>query len=48
MLSDGRTLLFDNPAAALAPGVAIVLTAASVNVVGDWIAEALADRGTRA
>jgi peptide/nickel transport system permease protein len=45
MLSDSRTLLFQNPASALAPGIALVLTAASVNVVGDWVYERLADRG---
>ena len=41
MLSDSRTLLFDVPAAALAPGIAIVVTAASVNVIGDWLYERL-------
>lgn len=45
MLSDSRTLLFDVPAAALAPGIAIVVTAASVNVIGDWLYEKLSDRG---
>jgi peptide/nickel transport system permease protein len=45
MLSDSRTLLFDVPAAALAPGIAIVVTAASVNVIGDWLYEWLSDRG---
>jgi peptide/nickel transport system permease protein len=45
MLSEGRNLIFDNPAAAIAPGVAIIITAASVNVLGDWIAERLSDRG---
>jgi peptide/nickel transport system permease protein len=45
MLADSRTLLFDVPLAALAPGIAIVATAASVNVVGDWLYERLADRG---
>jgi peptide/nickel transport system permease protein len=45
MLSDSRTLLFDVPAAALAPGIAIVATAASVNVIGDWLYEWLSDRG---
>jgi peptide/nickel transport system permease protein len=45
MLSESRTLLFDNPAAALAPGVMIVLTAASVNLIGDWFYERLSDRG---
>jgi peptide/nickel transport system permease protein len=45
MLSDSRTLLFDVPAAAIAPGIAIVATAASVNVIGDWLYEKLSDRG---
>jgi peptide/nickel transport system permease protein len=45
MLSESRLLLFDNPAAALAPGIAIVITAASVNVIGDWLFERLSDRG---
>jgi peptide/nickel transport system permease protein len=45
MLSDSRTLLFDNPASALAPGLALVAMAASVNVIGDWIYEWLSDRG---
>jgi peptide/nickel transport system permease protein len=45
MLSDSRTLLFDVPWAALAPGIAIVVTAASVNVIGDWLYERLSDRG---
>lgn len=45
MLSDSRTLLFDNPWAALGPGIALVLTAASVNVVGDWLFERLSARG---
>ncbi|MDR3361007.1 MAG: ABC transporter permease [Bifidobacteriaceae bacterium] len=38
-LSDARTLMFSNPGAALAPGVAIILTAVALNLVGDWIAE---------
>ena len=45
MLADSRTLLFDVPTAALAPGIAIVLTAASVNVIGDWLYERLSERG---
>lgn len=45
MLNESRTLLFDNPMAALAPGAMILATAASMNVVGDWIFERLADRG---
>jgi peptide/nickel transport system permease protein len=45
MLADSRTLLFANPATALAPGIALVLTAASVNIIGDWLFERLSDRG---
>ncbi len=45
MLADSRTLLFDNPAAALAPGVMLVLTAACMNLIGDWCYEWLSDRG---
>lgn len=45
MLSESRTLLFDNPAAAIAPGVAIALTAVSVSVLGDWLSERFSERG---
>jgi peptide/nickel transport system permease protein len=45
MLSDSRTLLFDNEWTALGPGIALVATAASVNVVGDWLFERLSERG---
>jgi peptide/nickel transport system permease protein len=37
MLYENRNLLFTNPAAAIAPGLAIVLTAASMNLFGDWL-----------
>jgi peptide/nickel transport system permease protein len=47
MLSDSRTLLFDNAWTALGPGIALVLTAASVNVMGDWLFERLSERGLR-
>lgn len=43
-LSDGQQLLTSNPAAALAPGIMIVLTAVAVNVVGDWLGERLTAR----
>ena len=41
-LSDGREMLFTNPAAILAPGLAIIITATAVNIVGNYLAE----RGT--
>lgn len=45
MLSDNLPLIQDNPLAALAPGIALVLTAVAMNLVGDWAYEQLADRG---
>jgi peptide/nickel transport system permease protein len=45
MLADGRTHLFDDPAIALAPAFMLVLTAASMNLVGDWLFEKLSERG---
>jgi peptide/nickel transport system permease protein len=45
MLADNRELVTVNPAAAIAPGVAIVIAAASVNLLGDYVHERLSDRG---
>jgi peptide/nickel transport system permease protein len=45
MLSENRALMFGNPVAALAPGVAIVLVATIMNLLGDFAYEVLADRG---
>lgn len=45
MLSESRTLLFDNPVAAIAPGAMIILTAAAMNLIGDWTYETLSARG---
>jgi peptide/nickel transport system permease protein len=45
MLADGRTLLEENPLVALAPGLMLVLTAATVNILGDRLYELLSDRG---
>ncbi|NUQ91201.1 MAG: ABC transporter permease [Hamadaea sp.] len=47
MLSESQPLLFDNPIAALAPGLMLVLTATSMNLIGDWLYERLSNRGTR-
>jgi peptide/nickel transport system permease protein len=38
-LADSRSLLFENPAAALSPGFAVILTSVSINIVGTWLAE---------
>jgi peptide/nickel transport system permease protein len=45
MLSDSRALVFQNPWAAIGPGGALVLTAISMNLAGDWLYEILSDRG---
>lgn len=47
MLTDNRGQLFVNPWAATAPGLAIILTAAAVNVLGDWVHRRLDDAGLR-
>jgi len=43
-LSDGQSILAANPAAVIAPGVMIVLTATAINIVGDWLFELLTGR----
>jgi peptide/nickel transport system permease protein len=45
MLAENRTLLFDNPAAAVAPGAMIIVCATAMNLIGDWLYERLAGRG---
>jgi peptide/nickel transport system permease protein len=40
-LSDGQSILAANPAAILAPGILIVLTATAINVLGDWVFDRL-------
>lgn len=35
-LADGRLLMFTNPAAAVVPGVLIIVAATAVNLAGDW------------
>jgi peptide/nickel transport system permease protein len=37
MLFENRNILFSNPMALLLPAATIVLTAASINVIGDWL-----------
>lgn len=46
MLSQNEALLFTNPLATIAPGVMIVLTAISMNLIGDWLYEHLASQGS--
>jgi len=47
-LTDGRSLLLANPAAALAPALAIVIVACAVNLLGDAVAARSMSRGGRA
>ncbi len=44
MLFENRTILLTNPMAALLPAAAIVITAASINIIGDWTYERMAAR----
>ncbi len=44
IIQDGQTLLYSRPAVALAPGIAIVLTVLSLNVLGDSLRDALDPR----
>lgn len=39
MLYENRAILFTNPAGLLLPGMMIILTAVSVNLIGDWLSE---------
>jgi peptide/nickel transport system permease protein len=44
MLFENRTLLLTNPLAAILPATAIVVTAGSINIIGDWIYERMSNR----
>jgi peptide/nickel transport system permease protein len=44
MLFENRTILFTNPMAALLPAACIVITAGSINIIGDWVYERMAAR----
>jgi peptide/nickel transport system permease protein len=44
MLFENRNILFVNPMAALLPAGAIVITAGSINIIGDWIYERMSGR----
>jgi peptide/nickel transport system permease protein len=39
MLFENRNILFSNPVALLLPATMIILTAVSMNLIGDWLAE---------
>jgi peptide/nickel transport system permease protein len=45
MLFAAVSTFFQNPWTAIAPALMIMLTALSVNLIGDWIFEVLSDRG---
>lgn len=42
MLFENRTILFTNPVALLLPAAMVILTAVSMNLIGDWLFERLA------
>ena len=41
MLFENRNILFNNPTALLLPATTIILTAVSMNLIGDWLFERL-------
>ena len=41
MLFENRTILFTNPVALLLPAAMVILTAVSMNLIGDWLFERL-------
>jgi peptide/nickel transport system permease protein len=45
MISDSRDQIFDYPVVVIGPALMLVVTAAAVNLIGDWLYERLADRG---
>jgi len=45
MIADSREQIFEQPIVVLAPATALVITAAAVNLIGDWLYERLSDRG---
>jgi peptide/nickel transport system permease protein len=45
MLYENRDVLYTNPAASLVPAAMIVILAASVNLIGDWMYERFSHRG---
>jgi peptide/nickel transport system permease protein len=45
MLAENQPLLFTNPVASIAPGLAIVLTATTTNLIGDRVYEIISSRG---
>jgi peptide/nickel transport system permease protein len=42
MLFENRNILFSNPVALLLPAASIIVTAVSINLIGDWLFERLA------
>jgi peptide/nickel transport system permease protein len=45
MVAENRALLFASPLPVLAPALMIVLTAAAMNLIGDWLYDRLSNRG---
>ena len=45
MLAEGRTYILGNPLTSLSPGIMIIATATSMNVIGDWLFGRFEERG---
>ena len=46
-LSDGRDLIGQNWGAVVVPGLLIIITAAAINLMGDWLQERFEQRGAQ-
>jgi peptide/nickel transport system permease protein len=44
-LTDNRAIMFENPWAVVVPALLIIVVAAAVNLVGDWIGQRLSQVG---
>ena len=45
LIADGQALLYTRPLAAVAPGLAVVVTVLALNVLADGVRDALDPRG---
>ncbi|TXN30002.1 ABC transporter permease [Lacisediminihabitans profunda] len=46
-ISDGRSIMLDNPAAVIVPAILIIAVACSINLIGDWLGKVISQRSDR-
>ena len=44
-ISDGRDIMFINPAAVLVPALMLIVATCAITVLGDWVGDRLAGEG---